>query len=68
MPRDMFGDVVDPSIKMGSKAWYTVPLTMLLEAIIVGALVIVPLMATDMLPTPPSMMAFVAAAPPPPPP
>ena len=28
MPRDMFTDVVDPSIKMGSKAWYTVPLTM----------------------------------------
>ena len=33
MPRDMFGDVVDPSIKMGNKAWYTVPLTMLLEAV-----------------------------------
>ena len=36
VPRDMFGDVVDPSIKMGNKAWYTVPLTMLLEAAIVG--------------------------------
>ena len=45
MPRDMFGDVVDPSIKMGNKMWYTVPLTMLLQAAIVAALVIVPLMA-----------------------
>ena len=53
MPRDMFGDVVDPSIKMGNKMWYTVPLTMLLEASIVAALVIVPLMATGLLPTPP---------------
>ena len=53
MPKDMFGDVVDPSIKMGSKAWYTVPLTMLLEGVIVGALVIVPLMAP--LPAPSSV-------------
>ena len=65
----MFGDVVDPSIKMGNKMWYTVPLTMLLQAWIVAALVIVPLMPTGLMPTPPSMMAFVAApAPPPPPP
>ena len=68
MPRDMFGDVVDPSIKMGNKMWYTVPLTMLIQAAIVAALVIVPLMATGLMPTPPSMMAFVAAPPPPPPP
>ena len=27
MPRDMFGDVVDPSIKVGSHAWYTVPVS-----------------------------------------
>jgi len=33
-----------------------------------AAIIIIPLMATDVLPTPPSMMAFVAAAPPPPPP
>ena len=66
MPRDMFGDVVDPSIKMGNKMWYTVPLTMLIQASVVAALVIVPLMATGLMPTPPSMMAFVAAPPPPP--
>ena len=29
MPRDMFGDVVDPSIKLGSQKWYTVPLSIL---------------------------------------
>src|SRR6188508_210323 len=64
----MFGDVVDPSIKMGNKMWYTVPLTMLLQAAVVAAFVIVPLMAMGALPTAPSMMAFVAAPPPPPPP
>ena len=68
MPRDMFGDVVDPSIKMGNKMWYTVPLTMLIQATALAALIIVPLMAVGALPTTPSMMAFVAAPPPPPPP
>lgn len=68
MPRDLFGDVVDPSIKMGNKSGYTVFLTMVAEVALLGAIVIVPLMAADILPTPPSMMAFVAAPPPPPPP
>ena len=68
MPRDLFGDVVDPSIKMGNKSGYTVALTMIAEVALLGAIVIVPLMAADILPTPPSMMAFVAAPPPPPPP
>ena len=68
MPRDMFGDVVDPSIKVGSQKWYTVPLSIAAHVFIFGAIIIIPLMATDVLPTPPSMMAFVASAPPPPPP
>ena len=68
MPRDMFGDVVDPSIKVGSQKWYTVPLSIAAHVFIFAAIIIIPLMATDVLPTPPSMMAFVAAAPPPPPP
>ena len=36
MPRDLFGDVVDPSIKMGNKSGYTVALTMLAEVALVG--------------------------------
>ena len=58
MPRDLFGDVVNPSIKIGSKKWYTVPLSFLAHLVIIGAIVIVPLMAADVLPTPPIMMAF----------
>src|SRR3954462_14896782 len=71
----MFGDVVEPSIKVGSKAWYTVPLSIIVHTVIIGAVIIIPLMAADVLPTPPSIMAFVAAphprrgrAPPPRPP
>ena len=63
MPKDMFGDIVEPSIKVGSQQWYTVPLSIIVHTAIIGAVVIIPLMAADVLPTPPSMMAFVAAPP-----
>ena len=69
MPREMFGDVVDPSVKVGTKQWYTVPLSILAHTSwLLGALIVIPLLATDMLPTPQSVMAFVAVPPPPPPP
>jgi protein TonB len=68
VPRDMFGDVVDPSVNVGSRKWYTVPLSITVHTLLIGAIMIIPLMASDILPTPPSMMAFVAAPPPPAPP
>ena len=68
MPREMFGDVVDPSIKLGSQKWYTVPLSIIAHVVLFAAVIIIPLRATDVLPTPPSMMAFVGAPPAPPPP
>ena len=64
MPRDLFGDVVDPSIKLGSQKWYTVPLSIVAHVAIFAAVIIIPLMATDVLPTPPTMMAFVGTPPP----
>ena len=66
MPRDMFGDVVDPSVKVGSQKWYTVPLSIIAHVAIFAAVIIIPLMATGNMPTPPTMMAFVGAPPPPP--
>jgi protein TonB len=64
----MFGDVVEPSIKVGSQAWYTVPLSILAHVALFAAVIIIPLMAADVLPTPDTMMAFAAPPPPPPPP
>ena len=61
MPRDMFGDVVDPSIKVGGQKWYTVPLSILVHTVLIAGVIIVPLLAVDALPEVPSMMAFVAA-------
>ena len=45
MPRDMFGDVVDPWIKVGSQKWYTVPLSIAVHTAVIAAVVIIPLMA-----------------------
>jgi protein TonB len=64
----MFGDVANPTVKLGSQAWYTVPVSILAHIILFGSIIIIPLMATDVLPTPPTMMAFVGTPPPPPPP
>lgn len=68
MPRDMFGDVVDPSITVGTKKWYTLPLSIVTHVAVLGVLVVVPLLATNALPTPQSVLAFVVVPPPPPPP
>ena len=32
----MFGDVVEPSIKVGSQKWYTVPLSIIVHTVIIG--------------------------------
>ena len=57
MPRgEMFGDVVEPSIKVGSQKWYTVPLSIVVHTALIGAVIIIPLMAADVLPSPPNMM------------
>ena len=63
MPRDMFGDVTNPSVKVGSQAWYTVPVSILAHIVLFAGVIIIPLMAADVLPTPPTMMAFVGAPP-----
>jgi protein TonB len=64
----MFGDVSNPTVRVGTKQWYTVPLSILVHTVALGLMVVIPLLASDVLPTPQSVMAFVALPPPPPPP
>ncbi len=68
MARDLFRDVTDPSISVGTKQRYTVPLSIAAHVIGLAALMVIPLMAADVLPTPQSMLAFATPPPPPPPP
>lgn len=66
MPRDIFGEVCNPSAKLGSRAWYTVPLASVVHVLAGGAAVIVPLMATGRLPPPDKQIVFTTALPSPP--
>jgi TonB family protein len=68
VPADMFGDVVNPSVRIGAKKWYTLPLSIIVHTVILAAVIIIPLMAVGAVPTPSGMGGFVAAPPPPPPP
>ena len=72
MPRDLFGNVTRPSLSIGSRRWYTVPLSLLTHSVIVIALVAIPLLATDVLPEPwekiDGVIIPIAPTPPPPPP
>lgn len=71
MPREIFGEVSHPTVKVGSRSKYTVLVSIAAHVFITTMVVIVPLMATDVLPTPRTVIgvfAAVRAAPPPPPP
>ena len=52
MPRDLFGDVSRPSVSIGNRTRYTVPVSLLSHSAIIFAFVVIPLMATDVLPKP----------------
>ena len=72
MPNNLFGDVVDPSVKMGNKSGYSVALTMIAEVLVLAIIVVVPLMATGNLPVLSSSISYTVTAvkvpaPPPPP-
>jgi periplasmic protein TonB len=58
MPRDLFGDVTAPSIRVGGRKWYTVPLSLVAHTVAIVAIAIVPLLATGALPIPHNSVAF----------
>jgi protein TonB len=71
MPRDIFGEVVDPTPGLGSRSRYAVPLSVVAHVAVAAVVIIVPLMATDVMPDPREVMHVVtgpATLPPPPPP
>jgi len=70
MPRDLFGDVTRPSISIGSRKWYTVPVSLLSHSLAVGLVIAVPLLAPSMLPDVwnGDVIAYVTTVLPPPPP
>lgn len=70
MAGEMFG-LETVRMTHGTRRWYAMPFAVLTHVFVIGALVAVPLLATNSLPTPESVLAFVTPPPaptPPPPP
>jgi periplasmic protein TonB len=65
MPRELFGDVTDPSVTLGTRKWYSVPLSFVVHALAISILIVTPLFATGALPLPDSGPTFVHIEPPP---
>lgn len=70
MAHDLFDDVVDPSVHVGTHPWYSVPLSIVAHVVLVAALIVVPFVGSYGFPTPETVLAFAAppATPVPPPP
>lgn len=51
MPRDLFGDVTRPSISVGSRKWYTLPVSLVSHSAIVLILVAIPILAPAAMPS-----------------
>ena len=71
MAREIFGDVTKPSISIGNRKWYTVPVSLGTHSLIVLALIALPVLAPALLPVPDSTTVFTTnvlpPSPPPPP-
>ena len=69
MPRDLFGHVTRPSISVGSRKWYTLPLSLISHSLIVVGVVALPILAPVVLPLiAEDMDGFVVISVPKPPP
>lgn len=71
MPRDLFGNVTRPSISIGNRKWYTVPVSLLSHAIVLATIVIVPILAAPLMPgvvDGGGLERFITIVPPTPPP
>ena len=50
MPRDLFGDVTRPSVSIGNRKWYSLPVSLFSHAAIVIAIVAIPILAPGLMP------------------
>jgi protein TonB len=51
MPRDLFGEVTRPSISIGNRKWYTVPLSLFTHSLAIGLVIALPLLAPAVMPS-----------------
>ncbi len=71
MPRDLFGDVTRPSISIGNRKWYSVPVSLLSHSIVLAMIIVLPILAAPLMPgvlANDSPEYIITILPPPPPP
>jgi periplasmic protein TonB len=70
MPRDLFGDVTRPSISIGNRKWYTVPVSLFSHSVVIAMVVVLPILAAPLMPgvMDNSDLEYVTKILPPPPP
>ena len=71
MPRDLFGDVTRPSISIGNRKWYSVPVSLLSHTFIIATIVVLPIIAAPLMPhvlDNEDAAYLISVLPPPPPP
>ena len=49
MPGQMFGEISNPTIKVGSQKWYTVPVSIAAHVGVIALVIIIPLMALSLI-------------------
>jgi len=69
MPRELFGNVTRPSISIGNRKWYSVPVSLLSHTMIVAIIAALPLLAPAIMPLvakgmPPVVMPVAPVVPP----
>jgi protein TonB len=65
MPREIVREVAGGGNRHAGRQWYTVPLSIVTHGALIVMFLVIPLLVSDSLPTPASVLVF--AAPPPPP-
>lgn len=69
MPRDLFGDINDPSVRVETRSRYTVPVSFAIHAVVIAVLLAVPILAPAVLPSlRGANIVYAEVAPPPLPP
>lgn len=69
MPRDLFGAISDPSVRVRTRSRYTVPISFAVHAVVIAVLLAVPILAPAVLPSlRGESIVYAEVAPPPPPP
>jgi protein TonB len=71
MPRDLFGEVTRPSVSIGNRKWYTVPVSLLSHSLVIAMFLVLPILAAPYMPhvlEDNDVEYLVDVLPPPPPP